>query len=73
MEPLQAFGDPGRDSMERTVSVACFALIAIHKYEKQLSNNYHAEWFALDRIPRLIFDHEEMVERTRQSCNIKQP
>ena len=36
------FGDPGRDSMERTVSVACFALIGIHKYEKQLSNNYHA-------------------------------
>ena len=28
MEQLQTFGDPGRDSMERTVSVACFALIA---------------------------------------------
>lgn len=42
MEQLQAFGDPGRDSMERSVSVAYFALIGIHKYEKQLSNNYHA-------------------------------
>ncbi len=37
MEQLQAFGDPGRDTMERTVSVAYFALIDIHKYEKQLS------------------------------------
>ena len=71
MEPLQAFGDPGRDSMERTVSVACFALIGIHKYEKQLSNNYHT--VPTGRIPRLIFDHEEMVERAKQSCNIKQP
>ena len=29
--------------------------------------------FPLGRIPRLIFDHEEMVERAKQSCNIKQP
>ena len=38
MEQLQAFGDPGRDTMERTVSVAYFALIDIHKYERQLSS-----------------------------------
>jgi 8-oxo-dGTP diphosphatase len=62
LEQLQAFGHPGRDTMERTVSVAYFALIDIHKYEKQLSNDYHADWFLLNKIPRLIFDHGEMVE-----------
>src|ERR1043165_2853397 len=67
LEQLQAFGDPRRDTMERTVSVAYFALIDIHKYEKQLSTDYHAEWFPMDKIPRLIFDHGDMVERDRKS------
>src|SRR5215467_6939618 len=71
MEQLQAFGDPGRDTMERTVSIAYFALIDIHKYEKQLSNDYHAEWFPLNKIPRLIFDHEEMVEKAKQKLQYK--
>ena len=71
MEQLQAFGDPRRDSMERTISVAYFALIDIHRYEKQLSNNYHAEWFPLNKIPPLIFDHEEMVEKAKQKLQYK--
>jgi ADP-ribose pyrophosphatase YjhB (NUDIX family) len=71
MEQLEAFGDPGRDSMERTVSVAYFALVDIHKYEKQLNDDYHAEWFPLHKIPRLIFDHEEMIEKARQKLQYK--
>ena len=51
LEQLQAFGDPGRDAMERTISVAYFALIDIHKYEKQISTDYHAEWFLVGKIP----------------------
>jgi ADP-ribose pyrophosphatase YjhB (NUDIX family) len=71
MEQLEAFGDPGRDSMERTVSVAYFALVDIHKYEKQLNNDYHAEWFSLHKIPRLIFDHAEMIDKARQKLQYK--
>lgn len=71
LEQLQAFGDPARDSMERTLSVAYFALIDILKYEKQLSNDYHAEWFSVNKIPRLIFDHEEMVEKAKQKLQYK--
>ena len=62
MEQLQTFGDPSRDPVERTLSVAFYALIDIHRYEKQLSETGHPEWFALDHIPSLIFDHERMVE-----------
>ena len=57
MEQLLAFGEPGRDPVERTISIAYFALIDIHKYEKQISDDYHAEWFLLNKIPKLIFDH----------------
>jgi len=62
LEQLHTFADPLRDPMERTVSTAYFALIDIHKYEKQISDDYHPEWFSLKRLPKLIFDHQEMVE-----------
>ena len=61
MEQLHTFGNPNRDPVERTVSVAYYALIDIHQYEKQLNDNYHPEWFTLNKIPKLIFDHPQMV------------
>src|ERR1700688_4620279 len=66
MEQLQTFGDPFRDPVERTVSTAYFALINIHEYEKQLSHEYHAEWFLLKKKPKLIFDHDEMVKQAQK-------
>lgn len=62
LEQLGAFGQPDRDPVERTISIAYCALIDIHRYEKQLSDEYHAEWFPLDQLPRLIFDHSDMVK-----------
>ena len=62
LEQLYTFGDPDRDPIERTASVCHFALVDIHKYETQLNNDYHAEWFPLKKFPKLIFDHNEMVE-----------
>jgi 8-oxo-dGTP diphosphatase len=62
MEQLHAFGDLKRDPFDRTVSVAYFALIDIHKYEKQISNDYRPEWFSLNKLPKLIFDHRKMAD-----------
>ncbi|MDN5285672.1 MAG: hypothetical protein JWR38_1946 [Mucilaginibacter sp.] len=71
LEQLGTFGDPHRDPMERTVSVAYFALLDIQKYETQLSSDYHAEWFQLKRTPKLIFDHQEMLEQARKRIRYK--
>jgi len=71
LEQLHTFGEPNRDPIERTVSTAYFALIDIHKYETQLSNDYHAEWFPLKRIPKLIFDQQEMVETAKRRIRYK--
>jgi len=71
MEQLQTFGDPLRDPVERTLSVAYFALIDIHQYEKQLSNDYHAEWFLLKKTPELIFDHKKMMEMAKKQLRYK--
>lgn len=61
MEQLQTFADPSRDPVERTLSVAFYALLDIHQYEQQLTEAGHPEWFLLNEIPLLIFDHTEMV------------
>jgi 8-oxo-dGTP diphosphatase len=62
LEQLHAYGDPNRDPIERTISIAYFALIDIKKYSKQLNNQYHAEWFKIKEVPQLIFDHDQMVK-----------
>lgn len=71
MEQLYAFGNPSRDPVERTVSLAYFALIDINRYQQQLSEDYHAEWFSLKKIPRLIFDHPAMVAMAREKLQYK--
>ncbi|MBC8054597.1 MAG: NUDIX hydrolase [Sphingobacteriaceae bacterium] len=71
MEQMQVFGEPKRDPIERTISIAYFAFIDIHKYEKQLSDEYHAEWIALKEAPKLIFDHNAMVEKAKEMLRYK--
>jgi 8-oxo-dGTP diphosphatase len=71
LEQLYAFGDPHRDPLERTASIAYFALIDISKYEKQLSGNFQAEWVSLKKIPSLIFDHKEMIRMAKEKLRYK--
>ena len=71
MEQLHTFSEIDRDPQERTISVAYFALIDIHQYEKQLSDQYHAEWFLLSKKPRLIFDHDDMVRHAQKQLRYK--
>jgi ADP-ribose pyrophosphatase YjhB (NUDIX family) len=71
LEQLQAFGELERDPAERTVSIAYFALIDIHKYETQISHEHHAEWFEMNQIPQLIFDHNQMVETAKKKLRYK--
>lgn len=71
MEQLYAFSNPNRDSFERTISVAYFALIDLNQYRHQLSDEYHAEWVSLRNIPDLIFDHREMVEEAKKKLRYK--
>src|SRR3984885_10162594 len=71
MEQMKAFGEPGRDPVERTLSIAYFALIDIHQYEKQLNTDYHAEWFHVKKMPELIFDHKNMVEIAKKQLRYK--
>jgi hypothetical protein len=71
LEQLFAFGNPHRDPMERTASIAYFSLIDIHQYEKQISHDFHAEWFSLKKTPSLIFDHQTMIQMAKEKLRYK--
>ncbi|WP_245652194.1 NUDIX hydrolase [Rufibacter tibetensis] len=71
LEQIAAFSEPTRDPVERTIAVPYFALIDIQKYEAQISSDYHAEWFLLNEMPNLIFDHEQMVEMAKMRLRYK--
>ena len=71
MEQMQIFGEPKRDPIERTLSITYFAFIDIHKYETQLSEEFHAEWFELKKAPKLIFDHDAMVDMAKEKLKYK--
>lgn len=62
MEQLHGFTEPDRDTVERTVSIAYFALIDIQKYKQQINEDYHPAWFPINKLPELIFDHTKIVE-----------
>ncbi len=71
LEQLQTFSEPNRNPLERTIGIAYFALIDIHKYETQISHDYHSEWFSISDIPDLILDHGKMVALAKKQLRYK--
>lgn len=63
LEQLYNFSKIDRDPAERTLSVAYYALINIEEHNSKLTQQYSAKWFDVSKMPELIFDHSEMVER----------
>jgi 8-oxo-dGTP diphosphatase len=71
LEQLGAFGDPMRDPVERTVSIAFFALINVPSYEDKINHDFDAAWFPVRDLPELLFDHKEMVEQAKEKLKYK--
>jgi len=73
LEQLKGFGEVDRDPVDRTISIAYYALINLHDHDERLLDEYSAKWFPIDNLPDLIFDHREMVEfaktRLRQKAS----
>lgn len=62
MEQLKVFSEVDRDPVERTISVAYYALINIEDHDEELIKQYSACWYEISKMPKLIFDHDSMVE-----------
>lgn len=64
MEQLGAYGEVERDSGERVVSIAYYALVDMDKFDTSLVEKYDARWISISHLPELIFDHNKMVKDT---------
>lgn len=71
LEQLQAFGEVDRDPVERTISVAYYALIDILSHSEEIAEDYSASWFSIHELPDLIFDHREMVDAALKRLRYK--
>lgn len=71
MEQLTCFGDVNRDPGGRVLSIAYFALIKIDDYSSSLMDEHNSKWFALNKLPHLIFDHAVMVKLAKESLQEK--
>lgn len=67
LEQLYTFGAPGRDPRERVISVAYYALVPPDRVNIRAASDARAvAWFQLGRLPRLAFDHEQIVSMAHQ-------
>ncbi len=63
LEQFHTYSHPDRDPAARVLSTAYYALIKIEESDTEKVKAHGAEWFDIDELPELIFDHESMVER----------
>lgn len=71
MEQLHCFGDVNRDPGGRVVSVAYFALINIADYIPQDIPDHEVQWFPLNNIPPVIFDHKSIILNAKERLQQK--
>jgi len=72
LEQLYTFGAVERDPRERVVSVAYYALISLAEQAlKAATDACDAQWFAIQEVPELAFDHAEILKLAIQRLKAK--
>lgn len=62
LHQLHTFGKPGRDPRGRVVSVVFWGRSTNGRLAVAGDDTDKAEWFSISTIPKLAFDHEEILK-----------
>ena len=62
LQQLQTFGKPGRDPRGRVVSVVFWGKCIDDSNLSAGDDAKEAQWFAVSKLPKLAFDHEEILK-----------
>ena len=57
---FHAFSAPDRDPRERVLTIAYYSLVRMSEV-KGMDDARQAKWFPLTEVPKLAFDHDEML------------
>ncbi|MEP0069051.1 NUDIX domain-containing protein [Pyruvatibacter sp.] len=72
LEQLYTFGAPDRDPRERVLSVAYYALMPLDDVTLRAGSDATAAgWYDVDDLPRLAFDHGEIIAVARDRLTAK--
>jgi ADP-ribose pyrophosphatase YjhB (NUDIX family) len=72
LEQLYTFGKPDRDPRARVITVAYFALIPWENLDQPESEKVaNLTWSAVEQLPRLAFDHKEILNCAVQRLRSK--
>lgn len=62
-EQVHSFSKLDRDPGGRVISVVYYSLIRVNEEDSRLINKHNASWCAVSRLPKLLFDHREMIDQ----------
>jgi 8-oxo-dGTP diphosphatase len=62
LKRLHPFGNPKRDPRGRVVTISYLAIISPEKADIRRRKDTEAEWLAVHELPKLAFDHNEIVD-----------
>lgn len=72
VELFEVFGNTSRVPHQRVITIAYFALVNIDKYVDKVSQGTRfAMWESLNSIPKLIYDHEEVIQKAYEKLKTK--
>ena len=73
LEQLYTFGKPDRDPRRRIISVAYFGLVKSSQFEKlnAATDAEEAQWFNIKELPKLAFDHQEILKMAIERLRAK--
>jgi 8-oxo-dGTP diphosphatase len=62
LKQFRAYGGVNRDPRHRTISVLFYAFADAELVAKAGDDAAKAQWFPLDQLPELAFDHRQILE-----------
>ncbi len=63
LEQVSTFGKPDRHPLGRVVTTAYYSLMKLEEYNgNQNYDGLSVKWFPVDNIPKMAFDHEEILD-----------
>lgn len=67
-QQFYAFGAPNRDPRGRAVSIAYYTVVNKADFQPQAASDaQEVRWFSLAELPKLAFDHAEILCKAREA------
>ncbi|MBN1952313.1 MAG: NUDIX hydrolase [Bacteroidales bacterium] len=71
LEQVEVFSKLDRDPGGRVISIVFYAMIRLDKHDSVLAEKHGTGWIAYNKIPKLVFDHEQMLLAAHEKLKLK--